>query len=177
MQGRRDGRAILPIPEEASTVAAALGIDYQAEAFDPVRPVQPPAGAPNVVLVVLDDLGFGTSSAFGGPCRMPTADRLADDGLRYTRFHVTALCSPTRQALMTGRNHHSVGMGGTTEMATAAPGYSGVRPRSAATIAQTLQKNGYSTAAFGKWHQTPAAEISPVGPVAPGPPGAGVAPR
>jgi arylsulfatase len=119
---------------------------------------------PNVVLVVLDDLGFGSSSAFGGPCRMPTADRLAEGGLRYTRFHVTALCSPTRQALMTGRNHHAVGMGATTEMATSAPGYTGFRPRSAATLARTLQETGYSTAAFGKWHQTPPSEISPVGP-------------
>ncbi len=157
-------RAVLPLPEEPSTAVTALAIGDQSEAFDPPRPAEPPAGAPNVVLVVLDDLGFGTSSAFGGPCRMPTADRLAADGLRYTRFHVTALCSPTRQALMTGRNHHSVGMGGTTEMATAAPGYTGVRPRSAATLAQILGKNGYSTAAFGKWHQTPVAEISPVGP-------------
>jgi arylsulfatase len=164
MHERTDRRAILPLPEENSRVATALGIGDQTDAFEPVRPIEAPSGAPNVVLVVLDDLGFGTSSAFGGPCRMPTAQRLADDGLRYTRFHVTALCSPTRQALMTGRNHHSVGMGGTTEMATAAPGYTGVRPRSAATIAQTLQCNGYSTAAFGKWHQTPAPEVSPVGP-------------
>lgn len=147
-----------------STPVTALGVDEQTSDFDPVRPTAPPAGAPNVVVVVLDDLGFGSSSAFGGPCRMPTADRLADDGLRYTRFHVTALCSPTRQALMTGRNHHSVGMGATTEMATSAPGYTGFRPRSAATLARTLQGNGYSTAAFGKWHQTPPSEISPVGP-------------
>ncbi len=132
----------------------------QSSASEPVRPSEPP----NVVLVVLDDLGFGSSSAFGGPCRMPTAERLADDGLRYTRFHVTALCSPTRQSLMTGRNHHAVGMGATTEMATSAPGYTGSRPRSAATLARTLQGNGYSTAAFGKWHQTPPSEISPVGP-------------
>jgi arylsulfatase A-like enzyme len=158
------GRHILPEPEPARNVVTAIGIDDQTAAFEPVRPIQPPAGAPNVVIVVLDDLGFGTSSSFGGPCRMPAAERLADGGLRYTRFHVTALCSPTRQALLTGRNHHSVGMGGTTEMATAAPGYNGFRPRSAATLAQILQANGYSTAAFGKWHQTPPREISPVGP-------------
>ncbi|RSM86341.1 arylsulfatase [Kibdelosporangium aridum] len=157
-------RHVLPEPDPAQVVVTALGIDEQTAAFQPVRPTQPPPGAPNVVIVVLDDLGFGTSSAFGGPCRMPTADRLAGDGLRYTRFHVTALCSPTRQALMTGRNHHSVGMGGTTEMSTSAPGYNGFRPRSAATLAQILQGNGYSTAAFGKWHQTPPREISPVGP-------------
>jgi arylsulfatase A-like enzyme len=158
------GRHILPEPERAQNVVTAIGIDDQTTAFEPVRPIQPPADAPNVVIVLMDDLGFGTSSSFGGPCRMPTSERLADGGLRYTRFHVTALCSPTRQALLTGRNHHSVGMGGTTEMSTSAPGYNGFRPRSAATVAQILQGNGYSTAAFGKWHQTPPREISPVGP-------------
>lgn len=119
---------------------------------------------PNVVLVVIDDMGFGASSAYGGPCGMPTAERLAREGLRYSRFHVTALCSPTRQALLTGRNHHSVGMGGTTEMATAAPGYTSIRPASAATMAQILRAAGYSTGAFGKWHQTPASEVSAAGP-------------
>lgn len=119
---------------------------------------------PNIVLVMIDDMGFGASSAYGGPCEMPTADRLAQEGLRYSRFHVTALCSPTRQALLTGRNHHSVGMGGTTEMATAEPGYTSVRPVSAATMAQILAAAGYSTAAFGKWHQTPATEVSASGP-------------
>ncbi|WP_020672162.1 arylsulfatase [Amycolatopsis nigrescens] len=158
------GRHVLPRPEPHRPVATAMGIGDQRAPFHPVGPVPPPAGAPNVVIVLLDDLGFGTSSSFGGPCEMPTAERLAADGLRYTRFHVTALCSPTRQALLTGRNHHSVGMGGTTEMATSAPGYHGFRPRSAATIAQILQGNGYSTAAFGKWHQTPPREISAVGP-------------
>jgi len=104
---------------------------------------------------------------------MPTADRLAAGGLRYSRFHVTALCSPSRQALMTGRNHHSVGMGVTSEMATSEPGYHGYRPPSAATIAQILSGNGYSTAAFGKWHQTPPAEVSPSGPFTRWPTGEG----
>lgn len=157
-------RHVLPEPDQAQVVTTALGIEDQTAAFEPVRPISPPPQAPNVVIVVMDDLGFGTSSAFGGPCTMPTAEALANGGLRYSRFHVTALCSPTRQALMTGRNHHSVGMGGTTEMATSAPGYNGFRPQSAATLAQILQGNGYSTAAFGKWHQTPPREISPVGP-------------
>jgi arylsulfatase A-like enzyme len=130
----------------------------------PIEPVQAPDGAPNVVVVLIDDMGFAASSPFGGPCYMATARRLADEGLRYNRFHVTALCSPTRQSLMTGRNHHSVGMGVTTEMATPPPGYHGYRPASAATLAQTLSGNGYSTAAFGKWHQTPPAEISAAGP-------------
>ncbi|WP_396913272.1 arylsulfatase [Mycolicibacterium sp.] len=164
MNAFRAGRHVLPEPDPVQKVVTALGVDEQTAAFTAVPPVEPPAGAPNVVIIVMDDLGFGTSSAFGGPCAMPAADQLAAGGLRYTRFHVTALCSPTRQALLTGRNHHSVGMGGTTEMATAAPGYNGFRPRSAATLAQILQKNGYSTAAFGKWHQTPPREISPVGP-------------
>ncbi|MGH3094993.1 MAG: arylsulfatase [Streptosporangiales bacterium] len=115
-------------------------------------------------MVLLDDMGFGAPSAFGGPCAMPAADRLADDGLRYTRFHVTAICSPTRQSLLTGRNHHSVGMGVTTEMASSSPGYTGIRPHSAATLAQILSGNGYNTAAFGKWHQTPAREVSAAGP-------------
>jgi arylsulfatase len=117
-----------------------------------------------VLVVVVDDMGFGASSAFGGPCEMPTSDSLAEEGLRYSRFHVTSLCSPTRQALLTGRNHHSVGMGSTTEMATSAPGYTGFRPASAATTAQILSGNGYSTAAFGKWHQTPTREVSASGP-------------
>ncbi|WP_028933686.1 arylsulfatase [Pseudonocardia spinosispora] len=164
MSSFRADRHILPEPETVADVVTSLGIDDDTNTFAPVLPVEAPPDAPNVVVVVLDDLGFGTSSAFGGPCHMPTAQRLADDGLRYTRFHVTALCSPTRQALLTGRNHHSVGMGGTTEMATSAPGYTGFRPRSAATMARILQANGYSTAAFGKWHQTPPREISPVGP-------------
>lgn len=124
----------------------------------------PRSNRPNIVLVVIDDMGFGASSAYGGPCEMPTADRLAREGLRYSRFHVTALCSPTRQALLTGRNHHSVGMGGTTEMATAEPGYTSVRPPNAATTAQILRAAGYSTAAFGKWHQTPSSEVSADGP-------------
>jgi arylsulfatase A-like enzyme len=130
----------------------------------PIRPVEAVEGAPNVVIVLIDDMGFGASSAYGGPCEMPTAQRLAEEGLRYSRFHVTPLCSPTRQALMTGRNHHSVGMGVTSEMSTPEPGYHGYRPASAATIAQILSGNGYCTAAVGKWHQTPPVEVSPSGP-------------
>ncbi|SEC71539.1 arylsulfatase [Nocardioides exalbidus] len=130
----------------------------------PIRPVEAPPTSPNVVVVLIDDMGFGASSPYGGPCEMPTAQRLADEGLRYSRFHVTSLCSPTRQALMTGRNHHSVGMGVTSEMSTPEPGYHGYRPASAATIAQILSGNGYCTAAVGKWHQTPPVEVSPSGP-------------
>jgi len=140
---------------------------------DPIRPVRPPDGAPNVLVVLVDDMGFGASSAYGGPCEMPTAERLSGGGLRYSRFHVTSLCSPTRQALMTGRNHHSVGMGVTSEMSTLEPGYTGYRPASAATMAQILGGNGYSTAAFGKWHQTPAVEVNASGPFTRWPTGEG----
>ncbi|WP_377319838.1 arylsulfatase [Pimelobacter simplex] len=123
-----------------------------------------PEGAPNVLVVLLDDMGFGAPSVFGGPCRTPVAEQLADDGLRYTRFHTTALCSPTRAALMTGRNHHAVGVGTVMEISTGAPGYDGLRPRDAGTLAQVLRGNGYSTGAFGKWHQTPPWEQTAAGP-------------
>lgn len=157
-------RERLPIPDAPQPSPTSTDVRDQAPAYEPPRPLRPPEGAPNVVVVLLDDMGFGAPSAFGGPCEMPTADRLARDGLRYTRFHVTAVCSPTRQSLLTGRNHHSVGMGVTTEMASSSPGYSGVRPLSAAPIGQVLQGNGYNTAAFGKWHQTPARDVSAAGP-------------
>ncbi len=123
-----------------------------------------PAGAPNVLLVLLDDVGFGQTSTFGGPANTPTLQRLADRGLRYNRFHTTALCSPTRAAMLTGRNHHSVHTGVITEMATGFPGYDGIWPREAASIAEILKGNHYSTAAFGKWHNTPDHELSAAGP-------------
>jgi arylsulfatase len=132
--------------------------------FPPIEQLRPPKGAPNVLIVLIDDAGFGASSTFGGPCQTPTLDQLAKGGLRYTRFHSTALCSPTRQALLTGRNHHSAGMGGITETATGAPGYSSVRPNSMAPLALTLTLNGYSTAQFGKCHEVPVWQTSPVGP-------------
>ncbi len=132
--------------------------------FPPIPQIRPPQGAPNVLIILIDDVGFGASSAFGGPCQTPTLERLAAGGLRYTRFHTTALCSPTRQALLTGRNHHSVGMGGITEIATGAPGYSSVRPNSKAPLATTLKLNGYSTAHFGKCHEVPVWQTSPAGP-------------
>lgn len=157
-------REHLPIPDPARPPATSVDVRKQDPPYQPNQPVRPPEGAPNVLVVLIDDMGFGAPSAFGGPCRTPTAERLADGGLRYTRFHVTAICSPTRQALLTGRNHHSVGMGVTTEMASAAPGYNGIRPRSAATLGQVLAGNGYNTGAFGKWHQTPARDVSPAGP-------------
>lgn len=117
-----------------------------------------------MLVVLLDDVGFGASSAFGGPVNMPTAERLSGAGVRYNRFHTTALCAPTRQALLTGRNHHSVRMGSITEMATSAPGQSSVRPKSCAPLAETLKLNGYSTAQFGKCHEVPYWQTSPMGP-------------
>jgi len=126
-----------------------------------------------VLVVLLDDVGFGASTTFGGPCRTPTADRLAERGLKFNRFHTTALCAPTRQALLTGRNHHSVGMGSITETATSAPGNSSVRPNTKAPLALTLKLNGYSTAQFGKCHEVPVWQSSPMGPFDAWPSGGG----
>ena len=126
-----------------------------------------------MLVILLDDVGFAASSAFGGPCSTPTAERLAANGLKYNRFHTTALCSPTRQALLTGRNHHSVGMGGITEIATSAPGYNSIRPNTCAPLAETLKLNGYSTAQFGKCHEVPVWETSPMGPFNAWPTGSG----
>jgi arylsulfatase len=125
---------------------------------------EPPFGAPNVVLIMLDDVGFGTFSAFGGPVPTRVCDRIAAQGLRYNQFHTTALCSPTRAALLTGRNHHAVHMGGIPEGANSFPGYDSVIPRSAATVAEILRLNGYATGCFGKWHLTPTWEQGPAGP-------------
>ena len=122
MSPDRHARAMLPIPDRPAPGLTTYDAKDPDTAFPPIEPLLPPEGAPNVLVVLLDDVGFGASSAFGGPCRTPTADRLAAGGLRYNRFHTTALCAPTRQALLTGRNHHSVGMGSITETATSAPG-------------------------------------------------------
>jgi hypothetical protein len=123
-----------------------------------------PAGAPNILVVLVDDAGFGNPSTFGGPVRTPTLDHLAEQGLRYNRFHVTALCSPTRAAMLSGRNHHAVGFGSIAETHGGFPGYDALWPRSAASVARILRDNGYSTAAIGKWHLTPDDEQGPVGP-------------
>ena len=125
---------------------------------------RPPAGAPNVVVVMLDDVGFGAPGTFGGPVPTPALDRVAAQGVRYNQFHTTAMCSPTRAALLTGRNHHSAHMGCIAEIAYGYPGYDGVIPRSTATVAEVLRLSGYSTAMFGKAHFTPTWEMSPSGP-------------
>src|SRR5882762_2649552 len=155
-------RTVLPIPEpqyEHSTV-----FDARNTAPPPRFEVEAPAQAPNVLIVLIDDMGFGQSSAFGGPIHMPTVERLANAGLRYNQFHTTALCSPTRAALLSGRNHHVNNMGSITETATSFPGQTGQRPNSVAPLAEMLRLNGYSTAAFGKSHETAAWEVSPSGP-------------
>ncbi len=167
------GRDVLPIPDRPHTGLVTYDAKDPDTSFPPIEPLRPPAGAPNVLVVLLDDVGFSASSAFGGPCNTPTAERLAANGLKYNRFHTTALCSPTRQALLTGRNHHSVGMGGITEIATSAPGYNSIRPNTAAPLAETLKLNGYSTAQFGKCHEVPVWETSPIGPFGAWPTGSG----
>lgn len=166
-------RVVLPVPDRRSAGPSALDTQHGEVSFEPMKRLRPPAGAPNILLVLLDDAGFGSSSAFGGPCRTPTFERLAANGLRYTRFHTTAMCSPTRQALLTGRNHHAVGMGAVSDMATAAPGYSSVRPNTAVTIAEVLRLNGYSTSQFGKCHEVPTWEWNPMGPFDRWPTGSG----
>ena len=166
-------RAVLPMPDQVPTTGFKYDATDPGRGFPPIEPLRPPAGAPNVIIALIDDCGFGASTAFGGPVDTPTADRLAAAGLRYNRFHTTALCSPTRQAILTGRNHHSVGMGAIAEMATSAPGYNSVRPNSAAPLAEVLQLNGYSTAQFGKCHEVPVWETSPMGPFRQWPTGSG----
>jgi arylsulfatase len=166
-------REILPIPDRPHAGLVTYDAKEPETAFPAIEPLRPPEGAPNVLVILLDDVGFGASSAFGGPVSTPTFERLAANGLRYNRFHTTALCSPTRQALLTGRNHHSVGMGGITEIATSAPGYNSIRPRSAAPLAEVLKLNGYSTAQFGKCHEVPVWETSPMGPFDAWPTGGG----
>ncbi|SRR5579871_6664904 len=166
-------RQILPIPDRPRTGLITYDAKDPDAKYPPIEQLRPPKGAPNVLIVLLDDVGFGASSAFGGPCNTPTAERLAAGGLRYNRFHTTALCSPTRQALLTGRNHHSVGMGGITEIATSAPGYCSVLPNTASPIARTLRLNGYATGQFGKCHEVPVWQTSPAGPFDAWPTGGG----
>ena len=171
--------AEVALPEEPSTVAALdrtelpipdarfRGVANRTLAgskADFPRVVTPPKDAPNVLLILVDDAGFGNPSTFGGPCQTPALTRMAEEGLRYNRFHVTALCSPTRAALLTGRNHHAVGFGSIAEFAGGWPGYDATWPKSAAGVGKILQGNGYTTAAFGKWHLTPDSQQGPAGP-------------
>ena len=166
-------RGQLPIPEVPKWGYTAYDAKDPDSKYPPIEEVRPPAGAPNVLIVLIDDAGFGSSSAFGGPCDTPTFEKLRAGGISYNRFHTTALCAPTRQALMTGRNHHSVGMGNITETATGAPGQDSLRPNTKAPMALTLKLNGYSTAMFGKCHEVPVWQSSPMGPFDKWPAGGG----
>lgn len=166
-------RDALPIPDAPHSGLTTYDAKDPDTAYPPIVPLRPPAGAPNVLVILIDDCGFGAPSAFGGPIATPNFERLAKTGLQYTRFHTTALCSPTRSALLTGRNHHSVGMGGITEMATSAPGNNSIWPNDKAPLAEILKLNGYSTAQFGKCHEVPIWETSPMGPFRQWPTGMG----
>src|SRR5688572_11407714 len=157
--GDKLDRTVLPIPEPKP--ATTMELDAR-NAKAPARfEVKAPENAPNVLVILIDDMGFGQPSAYGGPIHMPTLEKLAKGGLSYNQFHTTALCSPTRAALLSGRNHHRNNMGSITETATAFPGNTGQRPNSVAPLAEMLRLNGYSTAAFGKSHETAAWEVSP----------------
>lgn len=155
-------RSILPIPDppfrgKANRTLAGSEADFPAS-------IAAPQGAPNVLLVLIDDAGFGNPSTFGGPVATTAFERVAQNGLRYNRHHVTALCSPCRAALLAGRNHHAVGFGSIAETASGFPGYNALWPKSAASGAEILRQNGYSTAAFGKWHMSPIDQQGPAGP-------------
>ncbi|MBW2463433.1 MAG: arylsulfatase, partial [Deltaproteobacteria bacterium] len=155
-------RTSLPIAPPAHETITEL--DARNATAPPRFHVEAPEDAPNVLIVLIDDIGFGVSETFGGAVRTPTLSRLAESGLRYNQFHTTALCSPTRMSMLTGRNHHSANTGSVQEVATAFPGNQGLRPGSVAPLAEMLRLNGYSTAAFGKYHETPPWELSVSGP-------------
>ncbi len=155
-------RSVLPIqPPKHKPITE---MDARNATKPPMFELKPPDGAPNVVIVLIDDIGFGATSPFGGAIETPTFERLANEGLRFNQFHTTALCSPTRASLLSGRNHHEVNVGSVMEVATGFPGNQGERPDDAKYVAETLRQNGYSTAAFGKWHETPTWEVSVSGP-------------
>jgi len=153
---------VLPVPP--APFKGQIGMSVKDSKPDFPKPVQAPKGAPNIVLVLLDDVGFGASSTFGGPINTPTLDRLAKSGLRYTQFHTTAMCSPTRAALLTGRNHHSVHTGMIMEQATGFPGYDSLMGKDTATIAEVLKQKGWNTGWFGKDHNVPDWQSSQAGP-------------
>jgi len=155
-------RTVLPI--QPPNYKPITEMDARDATKPPMFEVKPPEGAPNVVIVLIDDIGFGATSPFGGAIETPTFERLANEGLRFNSFHTTALCSPTRASLLSGRNHHEVNVGSVMEVATGFPGNQGNRPNDAKYVAETLRQNGYSTAAFGKWHETPTWEVSVSGP-------------
>jgi arylsulfatase len=166
-------RTVLPIPDQPRSGLVLYDAKDPENKYPPILQLRPPKSAPNVLVILIDDAGFGSSSAFGGPCNTPNAEKLAAGGLKFNRFHTTALCSPTRQALLTGRNHHTVGMGGITEIATGSPGYNSILPNTCSPLARTLKLNGYATAQFGKCHEVPVWQTSPAGPFDAWPTGGG----
>src|SRR5438067_8761429 len=166
-----DGKQIPAPPEQFGGVIKESALD--SKPFWPSR-IVPAQGAPNVLLIMTDDQGYGVSSTFGGVIPTPALERVAKAGLRYTQFHSTALCSPTRAALITGRNHHSVGSGVIGELSTGYPGYDSIIGIENATIGNILQENGYATSWFGKNHNTPTYQYSVAGPYDQWPSGMGM---
>ena len=160
--GENDG-SVLPFPSPPMAGEARPRLQDSTMKW-PEEPQRLPKDAPNVLIVLLDDIGFGVADTYGGEVHTPTLSRLAEEGIRYNRFHTTSICSPTRAALLTGRNHTRVGSGTIAERAVAFDGYTGVIPKAAATIADVLKAYGYKTSAFGKWHNTPATEATSMGP-------------
>ena len=153
---------ILPVPAEPFQGVIGPGVASSVPHWPQL--VKAPAEAPNVLLIMTDDVGFGSSSTFGGPIPTPELDKLAEHGLRYNNFHTAAMCSPSRASLLTGRNHHAVGSGAIVDVASGYPGYSSLIPKSAATIGRVLEGNGFNTAFFGKHHNIPSWENSAAGP-------------
>ena len=164
--GHKHAQIVSNLPQANPVFHGKIGKTYHDSTADKSLFDSPsaPKGAPNILLILIDDAGYGATSTFGGPVNTPTLDKLADEGLRFNTFHTTALCSPTRAALLTGHNHHSVSTGVIIEMGTGFPGYTGIMPRSTATIAQILKNNGCSTAWIGKNHNIPTNMLNNVGP-------------
>jgi arylsulfatase len=155
--------SVLPFPPTPMAGVAAPRLQDSTMIW-PEEVQRLPADAPNILIVLLDDIGFGVAETFGGEVHTPTLQRLADEGISYNTFHTTSICSPTRASLLTGRDHTRVGNGTIAERAVAWDGYTGVIPKNAATIAEVLKNYGYHTAALGKWHNTPAIETTSIGP-------------
>jgi arylsulfatase len=157
-------RTVLPIPDRKFGGAIARTMEEAVADYSFIPGPQAPEGSPNVLLILIDDAGFGGPEAFGGEIRTPALEQVQEMGITYNAFHVTAVCSPTRAALLTGRNHHRVGMGGIAEFPGPFPGYTGTRPRTCTALPRILKENGYITGGFGKWHMTPGREMGPAGP-------------
>jgi len=157
-------RTVLPIPDQPRTGLITFDAKAPESKYPPIGQLRPPKGAPNVLIVLIDDAGPGLPTTLGGEVETRTMDRIVREGIAYNRFHTTAMCSPTRASMLTGRNHHRVGNGQIAELANDWDGYSGTIPRSSALAAEVLKDYGYSTCAFGKWHNTPATETTPAGP-------------